>query len=391
MIRGDMRRRSKTRCTGFSLLEMMIAMALGLIVLGAAVQMYSKGVGATWMVSQRAEMQQDFRAASNMLTKDLSMAGSGMGNNVQIALPSGNGVQVPVYGCDQTPQCYINGGAVAYPTQVVSGVNVPYLYGLIPGWRFGPTINAGAGPTDAVTVVNADTNFLLSCYNANIINSTLARFTLTNPLPVTCVVPPPLLVPQPINDPVVGLTPGDVVQFQVTIGAGAGATSSTVIGEVTNVTPRGGNVYDVAFAAGDPLRMNQPAAAAGSIAQIVGGTGSATRINVISYYIDQTIVPPRLMRQLSGHTPVPVVENVSFLQFSYDLYNFNTGAILTDQPDGGASQGMTPSQITKINIKHMSMASTMHGTQGYHGLDLQTSVSARDLTFRNDYPVSNGP
>ena len=76
---------------GFSLLEMMIAMALGTIVLAAAVQLYSQGVSATWTVSQRAEMQQDFRAASNMLTKDISLAGAGMGNNVQIALPSGNG------------------------------------------------------------------------------------------------------------------------------------------------------------------------------------------------------------------------------------------------------------------------------------------------------------
>ncbi len=382
-----MRHRSTVRNKGFSLLEMLIAMALGTIVLAAAVQMFSRGLGATWTVSQRAEMQQDFRAAANMLTKDASMAGSGMGNNVQIALPSGAGIQIPVYGCDQTPKCYINNSAVAYPTQLVGGVNVPYLYGLIPGWKFGPTINAAAGPTDVLTVVNADTNFLLNCYSVSVTSGTLVKFTLTNPLPVTCIVPPPLLAPQAVNDPVVGLTPGDLVQFQVTIGAGAGATSSTVIGEVTNVTKTGGNTYDVAFAAGDPLRMNQPTAAAGSIGNIVGGAGSATRINVISYYIDNTIVPPRLMRQISGHFPVPVAENVAFLQFSYDLYNFNTGAILTNQPDGGASQNLTPNQITKINIVHMSVTSTLHGTTGYQGLDLQTSVSARDLTFKNDYPL----
>jgi len=29
----------------------------------------------------------------------------------------------------------------------------------------------------------------------------------------------------------------------------------------------------------------------------------------------------------------------------------------------------------------------MYGTRGYQGLDLQTSVSARDLTFKNDYPL----
>jgi hypothetical protein len=314
-----------------------------------------------------------------------------MGNNVQIALASGPGTLIPVYGCDQTPRCYINGGAVAYPTQLVTGVNVPYLYGLVPGPRFGPTLNGAAGPTDVITVANADTNFLLSCYTANVTSATNVRFTLAAPLPVTCIIPPPLVAPQAINNPVVGLTPGDLVQLNVTIGAGAGATSSTVMGEVTNVRLVAANIYDVTFAAGDPLRMNQPAAAAGSVANILGGTGSGTRINVITYYIDNTIAPPRLMRQVSGHSPVPVAENVAFLQFTYDLYNFNTGAVLTEQADGGVSQGLTPNQITKINIKHMSIASTLHGAKGYQGLDLQTSVSARDLTFRNNYPLTNGP
>ncbi len=386
-----MQHRVTVRDQGFSLLEMTIAMALGAVVMAAAVSMFSKAVSGTWLVSQRAEMQQDFRAASTMLTKDISMAGSGMGNNVQIALPSGNGVKVPVYGCDQTPKCYINSGAVAYPTQTVSGVAVPYLYGLMTGPKFGPTLNAAGGPTDVITVVNADTVFLLSCYSVSVTNATVVRFTLTNPLPVTCIVPPPLLAPQAVNDGVIGLTPGDLVQLQVTIGVGNGATSSTVIGEVTNVQAAGNNAkgepqYDVTFAAGDPLKMNQPAAAAGSLAQIIGGTGTANRINVISYYIDNSIVPPRLMRQTSGHTPTPLAENVAFLQFSYDLYDSSTSTLLTDQPD---TNTLTPNQITKINIKHMSVASTLHGSGGYQGLDLQTSVSARDLTFKNDYPLSS--
>jgi hypothetical protein len=147
----------------------------------------------------------------------------------------------------------------------------------------------------------------------------------------------------------------------------------------------------VTFAAGDPLRMNQPAAAAGSLGTIpVASTGSANRINVITYYLDNTIVPPRLMRQISGHSPIPVAENVSFMQFTYDLYDFSAGAVVTARADGGAGLGFTPNQITKINIKHMSLASTLHGAPGYQGLDLQTSVSARDLTFKNDYPLS-GP
>src|ERR1700691_6790810 len=103
---------STKRESGFSLLEMVVSMALGLIVLGAAVQVYVQGVSATWTVTQRAEMQQDFRAASNILTKDLSLAGAGLGQDAAIALPTT--ANTPVLGCDQTHTCYINGTSVKY-------------------------------------------------------------------------------------------------------------------------------------------------------------------------------------------------------------------------------------------------------------------------------------
>src|SRR5271156_5658382 len=99
-----MSKRSTKRESGFSLLEMLIAITLGTAVLGAAVQIYIQGLSATWTVTQRAEMQEDFRAASNILTKDLSLAGAGLGNGAEIALPSKS---TPQYGCDQTLKCYI--------------------------------------------------------------------------------------------------------------------------------------------------------------------------------------------------------------------------------------------------------------------------------------------
>lgn len=376
-----MRSRSRTRTRGFTLLEMVVAMALGLVLLGAAVQLYTQGVNATWTISQRAQMQQDFRAAEDMLTRDLSLAGSGLGNNVQIALPAGTGT-LPVYGCSQTT-CYLNGTGAAYPTQ---GSN-PYLYGLMPGWKFGPTLNAAQGPTDTVTVVYTDSSFYLNCYSVTVSSAAVVEFKLNSPLPANCVLPTGVTAPQAVNDSVAGLTPGDLVLFSVTTGSGTGATTASVVGEVTNVATAGTDTYNVSFGTGDPLRMNQTGTTGGAIEQVVGWTGSANRILVISYYIDNTISPPRLMRQVSGHTPMPVAENVVFLQFSYDLYNSATAAAVPNQADGGASQGLTPSQITKINILHMAMDSTLKGAKGgYQGMDLQTSVSARDLTFNNDYP-----
>lgn len=386
--------RSTKRESGFSLLEMIIAMALGTVVLGAAVQVYIQGVQATWTTSQRAELQQDFRAASNMLTSDLSLAGAGLNPGAAIALPSAT---APVYGCAQTgaspAPCYLgaaNATSVAYPTH--SGAN--YLYGLLPGYDAGPTLLTAQGATDVTTVVYTDNNFYLDCYTATINTATKVTFTLPGTTSANCTSPTGNTGAQAVNDSAVGLTAGDLVLF--TFG------TANVVAEVTTAATAAGVTK---FAASDALNMNQGTTVNNSLAyQFTNGTltGYASRILVISYYIDNTLTPPRLMRQVSGHTPVPVGENVVYLKFTYDLFNTSTGApaAACSNPgavsDGcsGASTGLLPNQITKINIQNMAMDSTLQGSQvgtggtgsGYQRMDLQTSVCARNLTYVNNYP-----
>jgi prepilin-type N-terminal cleavage/methylation domain-containing protein len=377
---------STKRESGFSLLEMVVSMALGLIVLGAAVQVYVQGVSATWTVTQRAEMQQDFRAASNILTKDLSLAGAGLGNGAAIALPS---TTTPRYGCDQTATCYLNGVAGTYPLQGAT----PYLYGLIPGYDKGPTLNTAQGPTDAVTVVYTDSSFYLNCYTATLTATGVVTFAppaAPTPWPTPGCLPTGVATPQAVNDSVAGLVAGDLVLMNL------GGTS--VVGEVTAAPSlAGANTYTVPFANGDVLKMNQTVAPYYLNGVVKNSTGtSPMRILVITYYLDNTISPARLMRQINGHSPIPVAENIVYMKFSYDLFNDSTDspAVNCTNPgastDGcnvaGASAGLLPNQITKINILNMAIDSTVMGVGGYQRLDLQTSVSARNLTYTNGYP-----
>ncbi|MFZ3264529.1 MAG: prepilin-type N-terminal cleavage/methylation domain-containing protein [Terriglobales bacterium] len=396
--------RLTTRERGFTLLEMMVSLALGAIVLAAAGQIYIQGVSATWTVSQRAEMQQDFRAASNMLTTDLSLAGAGLGNGVAIALPSGT---TPKYGCDQTGACHINGAAGTYP---LNG-GTPYLYGLIPGYNKGPILNATQGATDVVTVVYTDANFYLNCYIPKVTAKGVVTFAPpTSPATWAtegCLPNSSVAAPQAVNDTAAGLTPGDLVLMTL----GGNTIVAEVTGAVTTTVTAGVTKYVVPFAnfsgtTVDPLKMNQTPtngglntaalnAAGSASAAPCGGTGPC-RLLVITYYIDNTSTPPILMRQISGHTPMPVVENVAYMKFSYDLFNSAAGSPAVNQPNPGsgdandtASNGLLPNQITKINIQNMAMNSTlngsMFGTTGYQRMDLQTSVSARNLTFTNNY------
>ena len=78
---------------GFTLIEMMISLAVGLVIVGAAVQLFSRGVNATWLISQRAELQQNARASSNLLNKDISLAGAGLPTG-GVALASGTGSSI---------------------------------------------------------------------------------------------------------------------------------------------------------------------------------------------------------------------------------------------------------------------------------------------------------
>lgn len=377
---------------GFTFIELMVSLAIGMIVVGLAVKLFSQGVDATWVISQRAEMQQDLRAVQDMLTKDISLAGAGLPLGQGVALASGTGVS-PVYGCDQNGVCPPN-GAVNYPC--ASGCpGIPTLYGVMPGFAIGVTPPGATVKTDLITVAYSDVIFALNCYNVALVNNgtTTAQFTVQNPLGSTCVLPPGLGAPQAVNDPVVGLVQGDLVLFQ---GTAVGGNTFYAVGEVTNVS--NGPTFNVTFAPADPLQMNQ-FGAANDLSQYFGATGVvANRIFAITYYLSVQPDPtgagsgtPVLMRQVNGHTAVPVTENVINTQYSYDTYN-SSGQLLSNQGDGGESAGISLNLIRKINILHVTIRSqlsgarsTLYATSGYQGYDVHTSISARNLSYQNRY------
>lgn len=378
-------RSTQNKTRGFTLMELMVSMGLGVLLLGSFLSVYKQAMQATWVTSQKSEMQEDFRAASNLLQRDISMAGSGalgqMGlGSSSVGLPTGTGSTVPVYPCSSTTCTYVNGTAEAFP-QLSSA---PYLYSVMPGYDLGITVNAAEGPTDIITVAYADANLMINCYTFTFNSATSVTFQLPTTLPATCIMPSNVVTPQALNDPVVGLQPGDIVMF--------GQQAVGVVTNVTTASPSSGYsaAYTVTFNSGDPGHIDQPTITNGSLKQFTTGvasTLSATRLLVITYYLDISPVDgvtPRLMRLQNGKTPVPVAENVSNLKFSYDVDN--GGVISANQASLPA--GTYPNNIVKINILHMTMRSQLHGTTGYQGLDLQTSICARNLTMGQEYQIT---
>jgi len=378
-----MRRRTTTR--GFTLMELMVSMGIGVLILGAALSLFSQAMKATWATSQKSEMQQDFRASANLLQRDISLAGAGslgqqgLGSS-SVGLPTGTGSTIPVYPCSSATCNYINGLPVAYPT--VSGA--PYVYSIIPGYDLGITINAAEGPTDIITVAYADPVLALNCYQFTVTSATTVLFQLQNTPPPTCILPGNVVTPQSLLDPVVGLQTGDYIVF--------GQAAAGVVSSVAVTAPASGYsaAFTVTFSTGDPGHIDQPTVANGSLKPMVSASPSslsAVRMFVITYYLDISPVDgvtPRLMRIQNGKLPVPVAENVVCLKFSYDVDN--DGVITANQPSLPA--GTYPNNITKVNILHMTLRSQLPGQPGYQGLDLQTSISARNLTMGQEYPIN---
>jgi type II secretory pathway pseudopilin PulG len=388
-------RRTLKSSLGFSLLELMISAAVGAVLIVTAADVFARAMKASWITSQKSELQQDFRAASNLLQRDISMAGAGaLGqqglSTSAVGLPAGTGT-LPVYPCSGLVTCnYVNGAPVAYPT-AAGAPTVPFLYSIIPGPSLGITIDAAQGPTDIITVVSADVTLALNCYTSSInAAATLVTFQLPSPLPSTCILPTGIAVPQPLNAAVVGLQQGDMILWG---NNGAGV----ITGPVAVCAPTGSNTacYTVPFAATDPGHINQPGAVTGSLSQFVGPGApastaisySAVRLLAVTYYL--AIPPatglPTLMRIQSGKPPAPVAENVVYLKFSYDVYN----AGVVDANEATLPAGTNPGMITKVNIQHMSMRSqqSKYTGVGYQGLDFQTSIAARNLTSQQEYPI----
>ena len=153
------------------------------------------------------------------------------------------------------------------------------------------------------------------------------------------------------------------------------------MGEVTSLT-----ATTISFANLDPLNINQSGATTNNIKAIAGGANTSIyRLFAVTYYLT---VPtngqlPRLMRQVNGLTPIPVADNIINLQFSYDVYNSSTNALDSNQANP-LGVGESPNLIQKINIVVMGQSLVAGGKQN-QSMYLATSVSARDMAFRNRY------
>jgi prepilin-type N-terminal cleavage/methylation domain-containing protein len=369
---------------GYSLLELLIASALGLIVILAMTSLFRMGMLTTFTVTQRVETQQNMRAAIELMTQDLTMAGAGLpSGGLQLA----NNLGATKVACNQAGTCYVPGDT--YPKSGTGAVN--YMYGILPGFnngvQNGAVITSAPGAVnDSITAIYCDYNFPLTNFTFTFPSTTQASVAVVN----GATLPNNILSPG-------GLNVGDLLLFIVsTPGTGTGnqgtssAQTAAAVAEITGMP----NNITINFGGSDALNFNQTGPSSLSTvagAFVAGTTMTVCRLNAVTYFLQVppaggTVQTARLMRQVNGLNAVPVADNIINLQFTYDVINSVAGTMSANQANP-IGAGLSPALIQKVNIWVMG-ESLVSGGNKSQSMYLATSVSARNMSFCNSYSDS---
>jgi prepilin-type N-terminal cleavage/methylation domain-containing protein len=148
---------------GFTLIELMVAMALSLLLLGMAFTLVQQLNTTADFVGSMSDVNENLRAGLNMMSRDLSQAGEN--------IPVG-GIPVPNGGSATTLN---RPGPAGTPNFPATG----YIPVLTPGYGLGPTQGSGANEieTDIVNIVRVNQS---SLFNQTAVNTTTSPPTITS-------------------------------------------------------------------------------------------------------------------------------------------------------------------------------------------------------------------
>jgi prepilin-type N-terminal cleavage/methylation domain-containing protein len=362
---------------GFSLVELTVAMAIVLIIMGGALTGLTNAYRSNEGAKAITGVNNNLRIGVDVMVRDLIQVGQG--------LPTGRAVQVPSFtGALLVQRPHPQGSAC---TTFPAG---PAIFAVTPGPACGPTIEGIT--TDIVTTIAVDSvldgvpvqSFNTGSHTATV--STLAQAPGTG------------------KDISAGnaddIRVGDLLMFT------KGSLSAMVY-----VTAVDGN-QTVTFTAGDPMNLNQFHAApddAGTLddlattAPIAAQSALVSRIRMISYYLDDTIDPttPRLIRHMGWGNPAAAVNrrggtvafSIENLLFSYDMLDGGTNPsnvrmVAADLTPLGqcAPNACAATQIRKVNLFVAGRsAETFSITRRFFRNSLNTQVSLRSLALRDKY------
>jgi prepilin-type N-terminal cleavage/methylation domain-containing protein len=376
--------------SGFTLVEIMIAMAVSMVALAAAFLMFRDSTKANNNVTQSSDMSDNIRAGLNLVVQDLIQTGTG--------IPTG-GISIPntvnAAGCNvglpvNRPPAAL-GLKFQGPNAANLGCNV-ILPAIEPGNGLGPTIvspDGTSGPrTDVITIMYADNTLAMVQKPINTAACPLGSISATG-LTITFDASPGCVTLGAAGIPI---NPGDLLMIY---------NSNNPNGILQTVTAVAGQT--LTFSPGDAFNLNGRTATetAGTIKQLqnLNAAGapngtypptSATRIWMITYYLDATADPahPMLMRAVNFNAPQPVAETLENLQFAFNFADGTSPAPVNQfaVPTVPAPAGDNENQIRSVNVYMGARSTTYAANPGkYVRTNLTTQVALRSMAYFNTY------
>jgi type II secretory pathway pseudopilin PulG len=364
--------------TGFSLVELLVAMGLFTMVMGITLSGLSSVMKSNELVMTISAINNSVRGGLDLMVRDMLQVGSGLPSSHAVGVPNGVGSE-PIL--------------IPGPPGEALEWTASLLPAVMPRAGAGPTIDGIA--TDVVTVLMADNAFLDELLTA-VTGTTVTVAADADGLP-------------DIEDGPDRVLPGQLMMIK--------KGSVTTLVQVTAVDP---DARILTFAAGDSLNLNQPGAANGSLAALIlqeplddldtplvdeaaAGT-TISRVRMITYYLDADADPmhPRLVRRINNGDPfefdntlgTAVAIDAVDLQFTYDISNGqgNPGGVEMNGDDmnttGGGCDPLAcgRTQIRKVNLRLTSRAPNQNSlTSGFIRNTLESQISLRAMAFVDRY------
>jgi prepilin-type N-terminal cleavage/methylation domain-containing protein len=398
------------RQDGFSLVELMVAVTITLLIMGATLSALNSALSATQAITLMADTQENLRAGMNYMVRDLLQAGEGVPQG-GITIPNTAGTSAVNRPGPGTP-------AVNFGTFNTSWTALPAV---IPGYQLGSTTTTSGNATDMITVLYADTT--LQDAGGHWLNEFPIDLAPVNGGATGCAAGNPNPAPQGsittsgttttvtfdtscivVNNGNTGINAGDLIMLQNNNTTGDGSVTGTnaaisdssgamALLTVSNVNPA---TNSITFSANDAFDLNASGASTGTIKQIQSPAGSgnyptttATRFWMITYFIT-TATPgsaarPMLMRQVNMNQPQAVGEVIENLQIFYDILNVGSSPVTVTAAQEDPTNAQLPDIRDAYIILYARSQDQFNHTSQYFRNNLETVVSIRGLDFYNEF------
>jgi prepilin-type N-terminal cleavage/methylation domain-containing protein len=390
---------------GFTLAEVLVATTIMLVVTGATLTTFKNAVEINDTAGQLADSNQNLRAGTNQLVRDLMMAGRIIADG-GVPVPNGTGALAI-----QRPGPPGSSLTFALLTDEIGTIVLPSL---TTGFHLGPTINGST--TDMATILTVD-EFMpvmqgIGSGTPTATQALIAADGSALTLPITS----PWLVGDTTNDTQpIGV--GDLILFKNPFGM----TIQTVTSTTTT------QILFSSTSSNDWFHFNQRSASlAGTVFCIKADTACDTlpvattvqtaafpatalfRVLMITYYVDNVTAPstPRLTRVINHcpgsdltptctlfpqFAPQALAGVVEDLDLTYDLVDSSSDSVTgqTSLPTTVNGITYTSNMIKTVNV-HVGVRSESMSkpTQDYVRNHITTTVSVRSLASVDRYDTS---